>query len=165
MTSGAGESGGQAPYVAQLEAAYGPPSQSGFGSAVFAEVTESAAGLEQAALKYYKTFVGDSWQRFGEDAWMGAWKRVYARTAGAAASIVDELKGIADPQAKQSVPMILEVVENADGARKALSAAFDDADVADLQVYTIGDGEAMSGLLIAGRRSNGEATFLVFLMD
>ena len=165
MTLGAGEADGKASYVAKLEAAYGPPSQSGFGSAVFNEVLDSSAGLEQAALKYYKTFVGDKWQRFGEQAWMSAWKKVYTRKAGAAGGVIDELNGISDPQAKLSVPMILDVVENAEAARKALSAAFDDAEVADLQVYNVGDGAAMTGILVAGRRSNGEATFLVFLMD
>jgi hypothetical protein len=65
-----------------------------------------------------------------------------------------------------SIPMILEVVENAEAARQALAAAYDDAAVTGLAVYTVGDGEAMSGLLVAGRRGEtGEATFLVFLMD
>ena len=36
----------------------------------------------------------------------------------------------------------------------------------ELRVFNLGDGEAMSGLLVAGRRgATGEATFLVFLMD
>ena len=38
-------------------------------------------------------------------------------------------------------------------------------EVSELRVYNIGDGSAMSGLLIAGRRENGEATFLTVLMD
>ena len=61
--------------------------------------------------------------------------------------------------------MILDAVENADAAQKALAAAFDDPTVAQLTVFTVGDGAAMSGLLIAGRRSNAEATFLIFLLD
>jgi hypothetical protein len=47
----------------------------------------------------------------------------------------------------------------------ALSAAFDDPAVRDLLVFNLGDGGAMSGVLFAARRVNGEATFLVFLMD
>ena len=35
-----------------------------------------------------------------------------------------------------------------------------------LRVYNLGDGGAMSGLLIAGRQEDtGETLFLVFLMD
>jgi hypothetical protein len=96
---------------------------------------------------------------------MGPWKEVYAREAGATRDIIAELQGISDPEAQLSVPMVLEVVENAEAARQALSATYDNAAVAELAVYTPGDGEAMSGLLIAGRRDTGEATFLVFLMD
>jgi len=37
--------------------------------------------------------------------------------------------------------------------------------VSELRAFNLGDGEAMSGLLAAGRRgSTGETTFLVFLM-
>jgi hypothetical protein len=61
--------------------------------------------------------------------------------------------------------MILDELENADEARQALAAAFNAPEVSDLRVYTIGDGEQMSGLILAGRRSNGEATFLLFLLD
>jgi hypothetical protein len=62
--------------------------------------------------------------------------------------------------------MILDTVQDAEQARAALAAAFDDAAVTELSVYNIGDGAAMSGLLIAARRAaTGDATFLVFLMD
>ena len=152
-------------YVADLEAAYGAPSQAGFGSAVFYEQVEAASSLEKLALEKYKYFVGDLWERYGEDAWTGPWKEVYARKAGSSRDIVAELQGISDPDARLSVPMILEVVANAEAARQALSAAYDDAAVSELAVYTLGDGEAMSGLLVAGRRDTGEATFLVFLLD
>jgi hypothetical protein len=38
--------------------------------------------------------------------------------------------------------------------------------VTELVVYNVGDGAAMSGLIIAGRRGEtGKATFLVFLLD
>jgi hypothetical protein len=85
--------------------------------------------------------------------------------AGSTRDIVAGLRSIADPGARLSVPMILDVVENAQAARQALSAAYDDAAVTDLAVYTVGDGAAMSGILIAGRREMGEAAFVVFLMD
>ena len=152
-------------YVAKLEAAYGAPSQAGFGSAVFYEPSVAAGKLEQTALAKYKYFVGELWERWGEEAWMGPWKEVYTRATGTSGDIAAELSGITDVDAKGSVPMILEVVTNAEAARQALSAAFDDPAVAELAVYNLGDGAAMSGLLVAGRRDSGEATLLVFLMD
>jgi hypothetical protein len=118
------------------------------------------------ALEKYKYFVGDLWERWGEDAWMGPWKEVYARTPGSKHDIVAELRGIKDQDASFSVPMILDNVEGAEKARAALSAVYDDATVTDLRVFTLGDGEAMSGLLVAGQRAGtGDATFLVLLMD
>lgn len=152
-------------YLMLLEAAYGGPSQAAFGSAVFFEQVERSEELEKAALDKYKYFVGELWERYGEGAWMGAWKEVYARPKGAKHDIVAELNGITDPDAALSVPMVLSVVENADAAKKALSTAYDGDTVLNLKVYNLGDSAAMSGLLVAGRRSNGEATFLVFLLD
>ena len=65
--------------VLQLEAAYGAPSQAGFGSAVFYMPFIQAGDLEDAAQFWYKHFVGQSWERYGAAAWMGTWKLVYAR--------------------------------------------------------------------------------------
>jgi hypothetical protein len=153
-------------YVTDLEAAYGAPSQAGFGSAVFHEQLAAGDDLEQAALAKYKYFVGDLWERYGEDAWMGPWKMVYTRPEDGKRDIVAELRGITDREARMSVEMILDNVDDPKKARAALSAAFDDPAVTELAVYNTGDGAAMSGLLISGRRADtSDATFLVFLMD
>ncbi len=151
--------------VTALEAVYGAPSQAGFGSAMFFDQLKPTDTLADAALAKYKFFVGDLWERYGEDAWMGPWKEVYARQPGGKPDIVAELRGIGDRDARQSVPMILDNTANAEQARSALSAAFDDPAVKELAVYTLGDGEAMSGILVAGRNTDGAATFLVFLLD
>jgi hypothetical protein len=148
-------------YVTALETSYGAPSRAGFGSAVFFEQIKPADNLDKAALKKYEYFVGDLWERFGEDAWMSAWKQVYARPAGAKHDIVVELNSVTDPAAMNSIPMILDVANGP----SALSAAYDDPAVVELKVYNTGDGAAMSGVLVAGRRDNGDATFLVFLYD
>ena len=150
-------------YVTALEAAYGAPSQSGFGSAVFFE-TADASDLEKIARANYKYFLGKNWEQFGETLWLKEWKLLYARGKNKH-DIVAELQAIPAAEAKLSVPMILENIENADAARAALSAAYDDASVSQLLVFSIGDGEALSGILIAGQRTNGETTSLVFLMD
>ena len=153
-------------YVTALEAAYGAPSQAGFGSAVFYEPLKASDKLDQAALAKYKYFVGDLWERYGEDAWMGPWKMVYTRPLDGKRDIVAELRGITDRAARMSVEMILDNIEGAEEARAALSAAYDDPAVTELRVFNLGDGDAMSGLLVAGRRgATGEATFLVFLLD
>lgn len=158
--------GAKPAYVTDLEKAYGEPSQAAFGSAVFFEHPKPDTSLDKEALAKYRYFVGEQWDRLGGDeAWLGAWKRVYNRKAGAEPDIVKELRGIDDVDTRNSVPMILEAVENADKAVEALVAAYDAPRVTDLNVYNIGDGGAMSGLVVAGRRANGETTFLVFLMD
>jgi hypothetical protein len=152
--------------LTNLEAAYGGPSQAGFGSAVFSDRVLDTDTLEQKALEQYRYFVGDLWCRFGEAAWMGPWRQVYARSHGAAGDILAELDAIEDPDAARSVPMFLDAIDGAAKARAALSAAYDDPAVTELRIFNLGDGGAMSGLLIAGRRPEaGEAIFLVFLMD
>jgi len=165
--SGAAPAGAAKPQaVADLETAYGPPSQAGFGSAVFYEPIAAGDDLAQAALAKYEYFVGGLWAQYGKAAWMGPWKEVYARPAGAKPDIVAELRGITDPDAQNSAPMILDVVEDAEKARAALATAFDDPAVTELRVFNLGDGGAMSGILVAARRgATGEVTFLVFLLD
>jgi len=153
-------------YVTALEAAYGAPSQAGFGSAVFYEHINQAEKIEEAALQKYRYFVGELWERYGEDAWMTAWKQLYARKTGGNYDIVAELRSIKDLEATKSVPMILDNIEGADKARTALSSAYNNPAITDLRVFNVGDGGAMSGLLIAGRHNEtGEEIFLVFLMD
>jgi membrane-associated protease RseP (regulator of RpoE activity) len=153
-------------YVIDLEAAYGAPSQAGRGSAVFYQPLAAVDGLTAAALAKYKYFVGKLWDQWGEDAWMGPWKEVYVRPTGARAAIVAELRGIDDPDAALSAPMILDAVQGAEAARAALAAAYDDPAVTELRVFNLGDGGAMSGILVAGHRAGtGEATFLLFLLD
>ncbi len=153
-------------YVIQLESAYGAPSQAAFGSAVFFEHLRADDDLAVAALAVYRHFTGDLWEWYGEQSWMGPWREVYARKVGAKPDIAAELSALADTDVRISVPMILEVVQSADQARASLAAAYDDPAVTDLRIFNLGDGEAMSGILVAGRRSaTGGATFLVFLMD
>ncbi len=153
-------------YVAALQASYGPPSQEGFGSAVFYDMQSTDVDLTALALAKYQYFVGDLWDQYGEDAWLGPWYQVYTRPAEATPDIVGELRAIADPDAARSVPMILDAIDGAVQARAALAAAFDDPAMNEVAVFNLGDGGAMSGILVAGRRPDtGEALFLVFLLD
>ena len=151
-------------YITTLEKAYGPPSQAAFGSAVF-YTDIGTKDLTNEALAKYQYFVGELWERWGEEAWMGSWKEVYARKPGAKADIIAELKDIKDVDARLSVPVVLDVAEGDKATGEALAEAYDDPAVTELRVFTLGDGGAMSGLLVAGQRETGEATFLVFLAD
>ena len=153
-------------YVTMLESAYGAPSQVAFGSAVFYMPAPPATDLEQAALAHYRYFVGDLWERYGEAAWLGPWRQLYSRSPGAAHDIVGELRTLPDHTTALSAGVLLDEAENAAQAQAALVTAFDDPAVTELAVYQLGDGEAMNGLLVAGRRQASQgATFLVFLID
>ncbi len=151
-------------YVVALESAYGAPSQVGFGNAVFYEAAIAAVDLEPAALDKYRYFVGDLWERFGEAAWLSTWRLLYTRS-DQPRDIASELPSITDRDAHQLAPLIVDNGSSATSSRQALAAAFDDDAVALVRVYKIGDGAALSGLLIAGRRENGEVVFLVLLLD
>ena len=153
-------------YVTDLEAAYGAPSQAAFGSAVFHAQLKASDNLEQAAFAKYKYFVGEQWERFGEAAWKGPWKVVYSRQPGAQHDIVAELRGITDRARGSQRRWSWMKSRTSTRHARALSAAFDDSAVTELVVCNLGDGAAMSGILVAGRRgATGEATFLVFLLD
>lgn len=151
--------------VTDLMTAYGPPSQAAFGSAVFYQEMKPTDDLEKAAMAIYKHFVGEAWARFGEKAWMSVWAKVYERKAGAKHDIVAELRGLQGREVRASVELVLDNAENPEEARKALAAAYDDPAMTELAVYSIGDGAAMSGILVAGRQATGEATCLIFLLD
>lgn len=156
----------QPAYVTALAAAYGPPSQEAFGSAVFYDESQPPASLEQAALAKYQYFVGDLWTRYGADAWLGAWQQIYTRPQGADHAVVSELRAIKDRSAAQSVDLLLDEVADPKAAQQALATAFDDPAVTELAVYKIGDGAAMAGLLVAARRvAGGQTVMLVFLLD
>ena len=152
-------------YVTALQAIYGPPSQAGFGSAVFYEPDARIGDLAAWSLEKYRYFTGDLWERYGEEAWLGPWRQVYWRPDGAAPDIVAELRAIDDADAARSVEMILDNTEDPESARAALAAVFDDPAMREVVVFNLGDGAAMSGVLVAGRRTTGEAVFLLFLMD
>jgi hypothetical protein len=70
-------------YATRLEAAYGPPSQAAFSSAVFHSPSTGADDLTRMALATYRHFVGALWTRYGEEAWMTPWREVYTRPAAA----------------------------------------------------------------------------------
>lgn len=150
-------------YVKRLASAFGPPSNSAWGSAVFFEVGIEDGELAKRAVQYYRHFVGDLWQRFGEKAWMSGWTLAFTRHG--AGDLVKELEQSGNRVIKRGSELLLRVPDSEADRVVAFHEAFDDPAVALLEVYAAGDGGAYSGLMVAGRRTNGEATFLVFLID
>jgi hypothetical protein len=149
-----------------LQSIYGAPSQAGFGSAVFDEQIEPGKDLDAIARRYYQHFVGPLWEQYGEAAWMGAWKQVYSRPTGLQPDIVAELRAIDGPAAANYIPiLLLDETDEQDRAQQALATVFNHPQVTDLRVYVIGDGAAMSGLLLAAYRANGAVTILLSLLD
>ena len=157
---------GKPDYVVELERCYGMPSQEAFGSSVFYDAMDVPEGsLEQAALAKYKLFAGELWERYGEDNWMAEWEAVYTRHPNTTHDIVAELRSISDRGARFSVSLLIENTDHSAEAQAALSKTFDDSTLSELQVFKIGDGDAMSGILIASRRPNEGSVFLLLLMD
>lgn len=149
-----------------LQSIYGVPSQAGFGSAVFEDQIKPGTDLESMARHYYQHFVGKLWEKYGESAWMSTWKQVYVRPDGLQPDLVAELRAIGDPLAVQYVPILLLTdSDDMSRAQEALAAVFNHPQITDLRLYAIGDGAAMSGLLLAGSRNTGETTILVSLLD
>ena len=80
-------------------------------------------------------------------------------------AIISELRSLNDSEARLSASLILDNIDEAEAGQRVLVAAFDDPKIIELTIHKMGDGEAISGLVIAGRRANGEATFLVSISD
>lgn len=131
---------------------------------MFDDPDDGAEPLADLALARYRYFVGELWTRYGEAAWLGPWRMVHGRAGGAPRNIVAELRGIQDPDAARSVPMLIDDRDDAAPARAALAAVYDAPWIDEVMVFNVGDGAAMSGLLIAAR-APGRVISLVFLLD
>ena len=153
------------PIIEALEKVYGKPNSTGFGSAVFYDESKQNANLASIALDVYKLFMGKKWNAETESTWMSTWKLVYERSPGIAANILSELNNINDADAKRSVPLLTELVENAEQGKLALAAAYNHPDISQVQVFSVGDGEAMSGLLLCGLFNDHSACSVICLMD
>ena len=152
-------------YVLELEKAFGGPSQSAFGTAVFFDPdTCDREMLDKRALTHYQHFCGKTWDQFGSENWLSTWELVHSRE-GQPGQIVSELKELTDPDARISASSMLDGHDDPSLAQNALALAFDDTAVQQLQIYKIGDGAAMSGILIAAQRVDEGSMFLIFLMD
>lgn len=152
-------------FMESLEKVYGKASDAGFGSAVFHESADKNTAADSIAQKHYQRFLGSKWTRNGETPWLKTWKVVYARPGNQKGDILRELASVADPDARISIPLLTELIEHADAGRDALVAAFNHAEVKQLCVCNIGDGEAMSGILVTAVYELHYACTVIALMD
>ena len=147
-------------YGHALAQGYGPPSDAAFGSAVFFQpALPELPELEDAALEAYRRFMGEQWSE-REAVWTSVWACCHERPEGGPADAVGELKSLTAVNDRSSAEMLLDL----EGGATALKAGFDDPATSRFAVYRLGDGEALSGILLAGARTEG-VTSLVFLMD
>lgn len=150
----------------RLEDVFGAESDDAFGSAVFRRAVPPGGDLASLAREVYREFVGEVWAQFGADAWLGTWSELASRDEPDGPGVLKLLEGLDDPLTRSAADVLVTGSVDADAARQALEAAFDRPGLSALKVFRIGDGDAMSGLMIAAR--DGEtsaATFLLFLMD
>ena len=151
--------------IESLEKVYGMASSAGFGSAVFYKNTKNVVALESIAANDYKTFMGQQWNAESEATWKSAWKLVYERSKGTTPDILAELSNLKDTDAKRSVPLLTEFIENADQGKLALAAVFNHPDITNFRVYTVGDCEALAGLLVCGLFTDLSVCSVICLMD
>lgn len=152
--------------IATLQSRFGQPSQAGFGSAVFySSKAPSTYQIETEALACYRYFLGPTWEKLGEQNWLSTWSMVYERKSDTNTNIVSELKSIADGEVRMSAGLLLENQEDSEVAAAALQSAFDHPAVCELKVFKIGDGAAMSGLLIAANIQEAGCLSLILLLD
>jgi hypothetical protein len=153
-------------WVASLQSVFGPPSDAGFGSAVF--YSPPGAGtlsLEAMARIHYERFCGERWTELGGEQWLGVWRQLYDRPAGQPGAVLSEIPALVDPEVRSAALMLWEGGPEPTAARAALQAAFDATIVEKFHIYKIGDGEAMSGAILAAETMRGEQCCLIILLD
>ena len=150
--------------AAALESIYGKASAAGFGSAVFHGPLAPGTTAEQEALRVYQAFLGEQWKAREAD-WKRGWKTLYDESAGSAKNVDAVLKAVSDPASRASVELLTTLLDNPDAALQALRGAYERPDLSAKGLYAIGDGEAMSGVIMAGTFQSGYAITVVALMD
>lgn len=165
----------QPDYVATLQEVFSE-------SEVFFEELKGVDTLDKAAFAWYRHVASEMEPPIDEDedeseqqerlrtiraGWMAAWQQVYVRPQEGDTRIMTALNELAESPFAADIQIwtLLDIIGEDERRQSALSAAFDEPTVAQLTCYSVGDGQAYSGLMIAAVRTNGEATFLIFLFE
>jgi hypothetical protein len=121
--------------------------------------------LVDASIEKYRYFCGETWARFGEEKWMSGWQELYHRSPGDTTGILCELRSIkvnlSDPARRYFWMKTRTMMRSI----SCFPEAFDSDGVKELRIFSIGDGEAMSGFLIAADIVDLGRLFVAFLMD
>jgi hypothetical protein len=150
----------------RLEELFGKPSQATLGAAVFlSESTLSVSQLDEFAKSRYQYFAGAAWESFGEENWNKTWKQLYRRPKSSPPDILSELNQIEDSATNLAASQLTENHDDPSGAQESLKGVFDSDFIKEVSIYSIGDSEAITGVLIAGILDTGIGVALVFLMD
>ena len=153
-------------YVSDLISLYGQTAERLLGSAVFYDILDPDADLEQVALRRQRDFIGPKWFDPKQEDWLGGWILLYRRPLQQVGNIVKEFEAVYDIYEK-ILQKFLDPLNSDDHsiACQKLAIAFDDPDVTDLRIYEMDDQDILTGRLVIGRRSNGETTTLIIVCD
>lgn len=154
-------------FITALENAFGKASNTGFGSTTLYSFPATALAPELQSLDHYKRFLGAKWLDTPDQTnrWLKPWKQVYVRPVGSPADIINELKQLQDADIKPSIGLLIEFPEQVEQAKIALTNAFNDQNIHHLAIYNLGDGEAMSGIMVTGLYSSGLLLSVLAIMD
>lgn len=153
--------------IVALEKMFGGVSHEGAGSSVYPISKEDVGPIDSVAWAKFKAYLGPKYTDASAPYWKKGWEKVYVRKVhpDSSSNINTELSRHKDPRVKASVPLLLEFVQPVVKARQALAGVYNRKDIKELAIFVIGDGEAYSGLLIAGRYKDGTGCTLVAMSD
>ena len=152
--------------IQRLEVLFGKPSEATLGAAVFqSQSALSVSQLDDFAKAQYQHFAGAAWESFGEENWNKTWKLLYRRPKSSPLDILGELNQIEDSATNLAASQLTENHDEPSGAQEALKGVFDSDFIQEVSIYSIGDSEAITGVLIAGILDTGTGVALVFNMD
>lgn len=124
--------------------------------------------LETVALGFYRRSVGQFWDDYGAEKWMGPWQLAYQRRLDQSPNVVSEL-GEVFPRCYvgDRLQNQLQIGWGYDNTMpyRLLRDAFDDPAVCDFRVYWTGDDDVMGGLLMVAARTDGDVLGLSALVD
>ena len=150
----------------RLQSLLGPCEPVGMGDALCREPLASDASLDEWARAKSLVLANKNREVFEPQMWLANFHEVARRPARTEGRIIDELLARKGDNFELVVENFLTNRDDAADLRTALTAVFDGPHMAEVVVYSMGDGEALNGLLIVGRhRASEEATCVYHLWD
>lgn len=141
---------------ARLQSLWGPCEPVGMGDALCREPLAAGVSLDEWARGKYLVLANKNWDLFEPEKWLAEFREVHRRPDGVEGTIVDELLALRGNNIELVIENVLTNREDAAALKPALSAVFDGPHMAEVVVYSIGDGEALNGLLIVARHRTGD---------